>query len=61
VADIRELRSDMAVGEVYAETPKERKAFKKEMNKIRDIQMNRVSNLYEEYKKDIDDYYSIIF
>jgi len=33
----------------------------KEMNKVRDIQMNRVSNLYEEYQDDIDDYYSVIF
>lgn len=57
VNDISELRQDMAVGEVYAESPKERKAFKKEMNKIRDVYMNRVSNVYDEYEDEIDDYY----
>jgi hypothetical protein len=46
---------------MYAETPADRKAFKKEMNGVRDMYMDQVSSLYEAYKDDIDTYYDPLF
>jgi hypothetical protein len=57
VAALRQFQQQTSAGVVYADTPKERKDFKKEMNKIRDVYMDQVSGLYETYEEDIDKYY----
>jgi hypothetical protein len=59
VANMREFRAATTVGEVYAETPRERKEYKKEMNKIRDVYMEQVNSLYKTYEDDINEYYRI--
>ena len=57
IASLSNLREMTAVGEIYAETPKDRKNYKKEINKTRDVYMNQVDSLYKTYEEDIDNYY----
>jgi hypothetical protein len=59
ISALREFREATVVGEIYAETPAERKQYKKEMNKIRDLYMDQVGNLYKTYEDDINEYYQI--
>jgi hypothetical protein len=59
ISALRQFREQTSAAEAYADTPKERKDFKKEMNKIRDVYMDQVASLYEAYDDDIDAYYQI--
>ena len=54
ISNLRQFREATVFGEVYSDTPQERKNYKKEMNKIRDVYMDQVTALYEAYKDKID-------
>lgn len=54
VSNLRQFREMTTFGEIYADTPQERKDYKKEMNKIRDVYMDQVTALYEAYKDKMD-------
>jgi hypothetical protein len=54
ISALRQFREATVFGEIYADTPKERKDYKKEMNKIRDVYMDQVTALHEAYKDKID-------
>jgi len=54
LSTLRQFREATTFGEIYVDTPKERKDYKKEMNKVRDVYMDQVSALYETYKDKMD-------
>jgi len=57
LAAMRRFRSMTTDAEVFAKTPKERKALQEDFNKSRDILMGQVVSLYKQYQDDIDGYY----